>query len=58
MADVDINLDSSDIPLILDALQLLRASLDGRDEEADGGANHPALAQIDLLINTFETISA
>lgn len=53
MADVTVGLDSSDIPVVVDALECLRASLEqgGKDSEP-----HPTLQQVNLLINTFATV--
>lgn len=51
MSDVNISLDSSDIPIIIEALESMQASLD----EEDYDEPHPAIRQIDLLINTFKS---
>jgi hypothetical protein len=62
MADVDVNLDSSDLPLIVEALELLRRELNEREQHHAGDAQpadeHPTIVQLDLLINTFRTVRA
>ncbi|HEY2644902.1 MAG TPA: hypothetical protein VGI56_14190 [Galbitalea sp.] len=57
MADVTVSLDSSDIPVILDALKHRRRALDDRNESPDqSGAT--MVQELDLLINTFESVQA
>jgi hypothetical protein len=53
MADVSVSLDSSDIPVILHALRALRGLL---IEHEGQPAPRPTLQEIDLLINTFESV--
>ncbi len=51
MADVTISLDSSDVPLIVEALECLKTSLERHDGSGVGRGT-----QIDLLLNTFKTL--
>jgi hypothetical protein len=53
MADVNVSLDSSDIPVIIEALESMQAAL----EEENYDEPHPAIKQIDLLINTFKSVA-
>jgi hypothetical protein len=55
MADVDVSLDSSDIPVILDALEMKKASLKRIASNKMSAAQGPLREQIDLLINTFKS---
>jgi hypothetical protein len=56
MADVTVSLDSSDIPVILDALQFRKASLKRTASRKMESEQHPMVLQIDLLINTLRSI--
>jgi hypothetical protein len=56
VSDVTVSLDSSDIPVILNALELKRASLARGASKKLKIEQQPLLAQIELLINTFESI--
>lgn len=57
MADVTVSLDSSDIPVILDALELKKASLKRTASKKMSAAQGPLREQIDLLINTFKNVA-
>ena len=54
MSDIDVNLDSADLPIIVEALEAMKASLLHADE-ADSTHQHPTVLQINLLINTFKS---
>jgi hypothetical protein len=54
MADVDVNLDSSDLLVIVEALECLKDVLE-HDERAGADDRHPRIVQLDLLINTFKS---
>ena len=53
MSDIRVELDSSDIPVIIDALEHLMESL---EEQEDDAGPHPSLQQVDLLLNTFKSV--
>jgi hypothetical protein len=57
MADVDVSLDSSDIPVIIEALEFRRAALKrsaSRKREIELG---PLVEQLGVLINTFKSVA-
>jgi hypothetical protein len=56
MADVTVSLDSSDIPVILEALEFRKASLERTASRKLESEQHPTVLQIDLLINTLKSI--
>jgi hypothetical protein len=55
MSDINVELDSSDIPVIIDALELLMETL---EEQHDDAGPHPTLKQVDLLLNTFRSLQS
>jgi hypothetical protein len=55
MADVNVSLDSSDIPLILDALEFKKRALKRTASKKLEVEQHALVEQIDLLINTFKS---
>lgn len=56
MADITVSLDSSDVPVILNALEMKQASLARTASKKLQMEQQPLLAQIDLLINTFKSL--
>src|SRR5262245_2206034 len=55
MADVTVNLDSSDLPVIVEALEFRKAVLQRTASEKRRREQEALIVQIDLLINTFVT---
>jgi hypothetical protein len=51
-----VSLDSSDIPVILEALEFRKASLERTASRKLESEQHPTVLQIDLLINTLKSI--
>ena len=56
MADVNVSLDSSDIPVIVDALEFKRAALQRTASKKREAEQRALLAQVDLLINTLKNV--
>jgi hypothetical protein len=58
MADVNVSLDSSDIPVIVEALEFKRAALQRTASKKREAEQRALVAQIDLLINTLRSIAS
>jgi len=58
MADVNVSLDSSDIPVIVEALEFRNASLKRTASKKREIEQRPLVEQINLLINTFKSIQS
>jgi predicted xylose isomerase-like sugar epimerase len=58
MADVNVSLDSSDIPVIIEALEFRHAALRRTASEKREIEQRPLVQQIKLLINTFKSIQS
>jgi hypothetical protein len=58
MADVNISLDSSDIPVILEALEFRNAVLRRTASKKRESEQRPLIEQINLLINTFKSVQS
>jgi hypothetical protein len=58
MADVNVSLDSSDIPVIVEALEFRNAALRRSASKKREIEQRPLVEQIDLLINTFKSIQS
>jgi hypothetical protein len=58
MADVNVSLDSSDIPVILDALEFRNAALRRTASKKREIEQRPLIEQINLLINTFKSVQS
>jgi hypothetical protein len=56
MADVEVSLDSSDLAVIIQALEFKRASLQHTASKKLEAEQRPLVEQIDLLINTFKSV--
>jgi hypothetical protein len=56
MADVNVSLDSSDIPVIVEALKFKKAALQRTASKKREAEQQALVVQIDLLINTFNSI--
>ena len=57
MADINVSLDSSDVPVIVEALTFKKAALQRTASKKREAEQHPLAVQIDLLINTFNSFS-
>ena len=58
MADVNVSLDSSDIPVILEALEFRSAALRRTASKKREIEQRPLVEQINLLINTFKSVQS
>jgi hypothetical protein len=58
MSDVNVSLDSSDIPVIVEALEFKKAALKRTASKKRETEQHPLVVQIDLLINTFNSVQS
>lgn len=58
MADVNVSLDSSDLPVIIEALEFRNAALRRTASEKREIEQRPLVEQIKLLINTFKSIQS
>jgi len=58
MADVNVSLDSSDIPVILEALEFRNAALRRTASRKRELEQRPLVEQINLLINTFKSVQS
>lgn len=56
MSDVNVSLDSSDIPVIVEALQFKKSALQRTASKKRETEQHPLALQIDLLITTFNSV--
>jgi len=56
MADVNVSLDASDIPVILEALIFKKAALKRTASKQREAEQRSLVEQIELLINTFTSI--
>jgi hypothetical protein len=58
MADVNVSLDSSDIPVIVEALEFKNAALRRSASKKREMEQRPLVEQINLLINTFKSLQS
>jgi hypothetical protein len=58
MADVNVSLDSSDIPVIVEALEFKNAALRRTASKKSEIEQRPLVEQINLLINTFKGVQS
>ena len=58
MADVNVSLDSTDIPVILEALEFRNAALRRTASKKREMEQHPLVEQINLLIHTFKSVQS
>jgi hypothetical protein len=58
MADVNVSLDSSDIPVIVEALEFRNAALRRSASKKREIEQRPLVEQINLLINTFKSVQS
>jgi hypothetical protein len=58
MADVNVSLDSSDIPVIVEALEFRNAALSRSASKKRELEQRSLVEQINLLINTFKSIQS
>jgi hypothetical protein len=58
MSDISVSLDSSDIPVILDALAYKKAALKRTASKRLEREQHSTVVQIDLLINTLRSVQS
>ena len=58
MADVNVSLDSSDIPVIVEALEFRNAALRRSASKKRELEQRSLVEQINLLINTFKSIQS
>ena len=58
MADVNVSLDSSDIPVIVEALEFRNAALTRTASKKREIEQRPLVEQINLLINTFKSVQS
>lgn len=58
MADVNVSLDSSDIPVIVEALEFRIAALRRSASKKREIEQRPLVEQINLLINTFKSVQS
>jgi len=58
MADVNVSLDSSDIPVILEALEFRNAAFRRTASRKRELEQRPLVEQINLLINTFKSVQS
>jgi hypothetical protein len=56
MADVNIRLDSSDIPVIVEALEFKNAALSRSASKKREMEQRPLVEHINRLINTFKSV--
>ena len=58
MADVNVSLDLSDIPVIVEALEFKNAALRRSASKKREMEQRPLVEHINLLINTFKSIQS
>jgi hypothetical protein len=58
MADVNVSLDSSDIPVIVEVLEFRNAALRQTASKKREIEQRPLVEQINLLINTFKSVQS
>jgi hypothetical protein len=58
MADVNIRLDSSDIPVIVEALEFKNAALSRSASKKREMEQRPLVEHINRLINTFKSVQS
>jgi hypothetical protein len=58
MSDVNVSLDSSDIPVIVEALEFKNAALRRTASKKRETEQHPLVNQLKLLINTFKSVQS
>jgi hypothetical protein len=58
MADVNVSLDSSDIPVIVEALEFRNAALRRTASKKREVEQRPLVEQINLLIKTFKSVQS
>jgi hypothetical protein len=56
MADVNVSLDSSDIPVIVEALEFKNAALSRSASKKREMEQRPLVEHINRLINTFKSV--